>query len=188
MKQSIKVGKLRIFVEIFKALNWTLGELKNYRWRLNLYIILLIFQSLYEIFLTSRIGNIVDLALEDDIQKLAVTVIYFIFLYVLNISISILSNRVSAYNYNGMYNDLELKVYRKIMDSSWEELTDYHSGDLITRLSPRSCVPSVASGKAERRPPLTPPRSALPLCSAKNSGGEEITHCPGYRLREPGRS
>ena len=35
-----------------------------------------------------------------------------------------------------------------------------------------SCVPSVASGKAERRPPLTPPRSALPLGLSKNLGGE----------------
>ena len=35
----------------------------------------------------------------------------------------------------------------------------------IASISPRSCVPSVASGKAERRPPLTPP----------NLGGEEVT-------------
>jgi ABC-type multidrug transport system fused ATPase/permease subunit len=49
--------------------------------------------------------------------------------------IRVFSKRYAARHYNGMFNEHELKVYRKIMDSSWEELTEYHSGDLITRLS-----------------------------------------------------
>ena len=135
MALPIKKEKLEIFADIFRTLNWALKVLNNFRFKLNIYIVALILQSLYAIFLTSQIGNLVDLALEDNVQTLISRGLFFFGLYVINIIISIVCNRISARNFNGMYNDLELMAYRKIMDSSWQDLTDYHSGDLITRLS-----------------------------------------------------
>ena len=132
---SIKNEKLHVFVNIFRTLRWSLNELSEYRVRLIVYIVILILQSLYEIFVTSRVGNIIDLALVDDMQMLIRTGLLFVVLYVIDIIVSIIANRYAAKSYNGMYNSLELKVYKKIMDSSWEELTEYHTGDLITRLA-----------------------------------------------------
>lgn len=131
----IKKEKLHVFLDIFRTLRWALGELWDFRGKLYIYIFILIAQAFYQLYLATKVGNIVDLALLDDMDSLLRTGMYFILLYIINIIISIISNRVAARNYNGMYNELELKVYRKIMDSSWEELTEYHSGDLITRLS-----------------------------------------------------
>lgn len=127
--------KIHIFVDIFRTLRWALSELKKYKGRLYFYVVLLVLQALYEIFMASRVGNIIDLALVDSMNDLIRAAGFFMCLYVVDIVISIICNRYSAHNYNEMYNCLELKVYRKIMDSSWEELTDYHSGDLITRLA-----------------------------------------------------
>ena len=135
MSSPIKKEKLHIFLDIINTLRWALGVLRDYKFRLMIYIIILIAQAFYQIYLAIQVGNIVDLALIDDMNSLLRTGLFFIFLYIINVIISIISNRVAARNYNGMYNELELKVYRKIMDSSWEELTEYHSGDLITRLS-----------------------------------------------------
>lgn len=127
--------KLRIFTEIIKTLAWALSVLKKYRLRLLFYIAMLVFQSIYKIYMTSKIGNMVDLALADNIERLFRTGAFFALLYFINIGITIFSTRFASRNYNGMYNDLELKVYRKLMDASWEDLTDFHSGDIITRLS-----------------------------------------------------
>lgn len=127
--------KIHIFVDIFRTLRWALSELKKYKGRLYFYVVLLVLQALYEIFMASRVGNIIDLALVDSMNDLIRAAGFFMCLYVVDIVISIICNRYAAHNYNEMYNCLELKVYRKIMDSSWEELTDYHSGDLITRLA-----------------------------------------------------
>ena len=130
-----KRNELHIFDSIFRTLKWTLSVLKQYRVRVCVYIVILMVQAAFNIYIASKIGNIVDFALSDNISELISTGLFFITLYLINIAISIISNRYAAFNYNGMYNSLELKVYRKIMDSSWEELTEYHSGDLITRLS-----------------------------------------------------
>ena len=135
MGTSEKKEKIKMFGEVFKTLRWALDILKSYRVRLYLYIVFLILQSIFRIYMTSRVGNIVDLALGDNVSGLITTGAFFVFLYFMNIIITNVGNRFSCHNYNGMYNDLELKIYRKIMDASWEKLSAYHSGDLITRLS-----------------------------------------------------
>ncbi len=135
MNLHLNKEKLHLFADIFRTLKWALVVLKEYRVWVYLHITILILHAGYEIFLTSRIGNIVDLALLDDFNELLRSGIILVCFYILYIAISLIGNRLAARNFNGMYNSLELKVYRKIMDSSWEELTDYHSGDLITRLS-----------------------------------------------------
>ncbi len=135
MNIQLNKEKLHIFFDIFRTLRWALSVLEEYKLWVCIHITILILHAGYEIFLTSRIGNIVDLALLDDIHKLLRSGITLICFYIIYIAISLIGNRLAARNFNGMYNSLELQVYRKIMDSSWEELTDYHSGDLITRLS-----------------------------------------------------
>lgn len=127
--------KLRLFGDIFRTLAWALEVLKNYKTRLYFYILMLILQSIYQVFMTSKVGSLVDLALADNMEMLIRNGALFAFLYAINVSITIFSTRYASRNYNGMYNDLELMAYRKLMDASWEGLSDYHSGDIITRLS-----------------------------------------------------
>lgn len=127
--------KKHIVGDIVRSIKWSLTVMKKYRARLGLFIVIVIIQRLYELYMTTRLGNIVDLALADSIEVLIQAFAVLIGLYLFNIVLSLFSGRLSAYNYNGMYNNLELITYRKIMDSSWSELTEYHSGDLMTRLS-----------------------------------------------------
>lgn len=135
MDFSAKKEKLHMFLGVFKNLDWALTILKEFRIRLIVYIVLLMAQSVYAIFLASQVGNIVDLALLDDMETLIKSGSFLIMLYLINMAITIVCNRMASRNFNSIYNALQLKVYRKIMNSSWEELTEYHSGDLITRLA-----------------------------------------------------
>lgn len=135
MDTSANKEKKRLIHDIFKSIKWSLRVMKKYRKRLGIYIILIIIQRIYELYMTTRVGNIVDLALENNIYSLIRSFAFLMGLYVSNIILSLFTGRFSARNYNGMYNNLELITYRKIMDSSWSDLTEYHSGDLMTRLS-----------------------------------------------------
>jgi len=128
-------NKIRLFGEIFKTMSWAIDILKDYKVRLYIYIVLLVLQSIYTIFMTSKVGSVVDLALADNKDALVVTGASFVFLFAMNIVITIACNRFASHNYNGMFNELEMKVYRKIMNASWQDLVEYHSGDIITRLS-----------------------------------------------------
>ncbi len=138
----IKKEKLSIIKDIIQNIRWVLQLLKQYRIKIYLYMILLFGITLYQLFLTSRMGNIIDLALADNAQVLLVNGSVLVALYAVSVVLGLVADRISAQNFNSMYNDLNLMAYGKIMDSSWEELTDYHSGDLITRLT--SDVKSVA--------------------------------------------
>ncbi len=134
--------KLSIIKDIFRNLRWVLGLLKRYRAKLYLFMLLLILITVYQLFLTSQMGTVIDIALADNAGELLQKSAVLVGLYAVSVMAGILSDRISAVNFNSMYNDLNLMAYRKIMDSSWEELTEYHSGDLITRLT--SDVKSVA--------------------------------------------
>lgn len=142
MKFPIKKQKLKIIKDIFDNLRWVMDNLKSYRPKIYLYMVFLFLITLYQLYVTSRVGSIIDIALADNASQLFRKGAVLVVLYSISVLLGIASDRISAVNFNNMYNDLNLKTYSKIMDSSWEELTEYHSGDLITRLT--SDVKSVA--------------------------------------------
>lgn len=135
MEKTQNNEKLHMFRSIAGALKWSFKILKKYRFRMMLLIFFVICQRLFELYMTTKVGSIVDLALEDNVKTLVTSMSFLMGLYLINFIISLVLGRLSAHNYNDIYNHLELITYRKIMDSSWSELTEYHSGDLMTRLS-----------------------------------------------------
>lgn len=130
-----KKDKIHVLKNINGALSWSLNVMRPYRARVLLYIGIIICQRIFELYMTTRIGGIVDLALSDDSAQLISSGLTLAAFYLSNLVIGLAIGRFASYNYNGMYNHMELLTYRKIMDASWSELTDYHSGDLMTRLS-----------------------------------------------------
>ena len=138
----IKKEKLSIIKDIIVNIRWVLDILSQYRSKIYIYMIFLFVMTIYQLFIMSRMGGIVDLALADNAGDLLKDGSVLMALYAVNILLGLAADRISAIYFNGMYNDLNLMAYGKIMDSSWEELTEYHSGDLITRLT--SDVKSVA--------------------------------------------
>ena len=130
-----KKDKIHVLKNINGALSWSLNVMRPYRARVLLYIGIIICQRIFELYMTTRIGGIVDLALSDDSSQLISSGLTLAAFYLSNLVIGLVIGRFASYNYNGMYNHMELLTYRKIMDASWSELTDYHSGDLMTRLS-----------------------------------------------------
>ncbi len=88
-----------------------------------------------EFFITYKIGSLVDFALEKNISRLVTMTVFYIGLFVANAVLSIAANRFGAWNYDSMQSDIVKRLYNKLMHANWEDLTGYHSGDLITRIN-----------------------------------------------------
>ncbi len=129
---SIKQG---VIGTLYHNLRWIYGYFRGYVGRILLYVIVEIIHMIVNFTITYRIGSLVDYALEKDMAKTAVMALVYVGLIVLNAIISILANRFAAWNCNSMQSYLVKGLYKKIMHADWEELTKYHSGDLITRMS-----------------------------------------------------
>ncbi|WP_167511265.1 ABC transporter ATP-binding protein [Pseudobutyrivibrio xylanivorans] len=103
--------------------------------RIITYICIELIHMVVGFIITYKIGSIVDDALNQNVSKTIIMGVLYVGLFILNAAISIGANRFGAWNYNSMQSYLVKKLYRKVMRADWEELTRFHSGDLITRLT-----------------------------------------------------
>ncbi|WP_177184238.1 ABC transporter ATP-binding protein [Pseudobutyrivibrio sp. UC1225] len=100
-----------------------------------LYTLVEVCRLAVDFLITYKVGNVVDFAIEKNTDKVVSMGLFYIGLFVVNAVLSISSNRISAWNYNTMQADMVKKLFNKVVKSDWEELTAFHSGDLITRMS-----------------------------------------------------
>ena len=131
------VGNIKrgVIGNLYYNFRWIYRYFRGYVGRILLYVVVEIIHMIVNFTITYRIGSLVDYALDKDMAKTAVMALVYVGLIVLNAIISILSNRFAAWNCNSMQSYLVKGLYKKIMHADWEELTRYHSGDLITRMS-----------------------------------------------------
>ena len=134
-KEKITNFKEGIIGRLYHNLKWIYSFFSNYIGRIIAYVMVELIHMSVEFIITYKIGSIVDYAVEKDITKIIIMAFVYIGLFILNAVISIAANRFAAWNYNSMQSDLVKKLYSKIVRADWEELTGFHSGDLITRLT-----------------------------------------------------
>ena len=143
-ERSSRLGKYKdkvlnykdgIIGRLYHDLKWIYGFFREFIGRILAYIGVELVHIVIEFIITYKIGSIVDFAVEKNVTKVAIMGVIYVGLFVLNAVISIISNRFAAWNYNSMQTHLVKKLYYKIVKADWQELTKYHSGDLITRLT-----------------------------------------------------
>lgn len=118
-----------------KQIGWTFGLFTEYRIRIIIYTALILIKTIIDLRLTYAVGNIVQYIVEDDMHGLIVFMRFFIFVFVLTVVVTFVSNRVNVHNYTSMHKSLMLRLYDKTINADWERLEEYHSGDLLTRIS-----------------------------------------------------
>ncbi|SDB46587.1 ABC-type multidrug transport system, ATPase and permease component [Pseudobutyrivibrio sp. YE44] len=134
-KSKVLNYKDGIIGRLYHNLKWVFGFYKMYMGRILLYALVEVLRLAVDFFITYKVGNIVDFAIEKNSQKVVAMGIFYILLFVANAVLSISSNRLAAWNYNTMQADMVKKLFNKVVKADWEELTAFHSGDLITRMS-----------------------------------------------------
>ncbi|MDC7280501.1 ABC transporter ATP-binding protein/permease [Butyrivibrio fibrisolvens] len=134
-KNKVLNYKDGIIIRLYQNLKWAFSFYKMYMGRILLYAFTEILRLGVDFFITYKIGNIVDFAIEKDTEKVIAMGLLYIGLFIANAFLSISSNRLAAWNYNTMQADMVKKVFNKVLKADWEELTAFHSGDLISRMS-----------------------------------------------------
>ncbi len=124
-----------IIGRLYHNLRWVFSFYKMYTGRIILYTLVEIARLIVDFVITYKVGNVVDFAIANDAEKVMAMGVFYILLIVANAVLSLSSNRIAAWNYNTMQADMVKKLFNKVVKSDWEDLTAFHSGDLITRLS-----------------------------------------------------
>ena len=134
-KSKVLNYKDGIILRLYHNLKWAFSFYKMYMGRILLYAFVEIFHLGVDFIITYKIGNIVDFAIGKDTAKVISMGLLYIGLFVVNAFLSISSNRIAAWNFNTMQSDIVKKLFSKVMKADWEELTSFHSGDLMARMS-----------------------------------------------------
>lgn len=135
IKSKVKSYKDGIIGRLYHDLRWIYGLFREFIGRIIAYVMIELIHMVVEFFITYKMGSIVDYAVDNNVTKILTMGLIYVGLFVLNAIISITSNRFASWNYNSMQSHLVKKLYNKIVRADWEELTRFHSGDLITRLT-----------------------------------------------------
>ena len=135
IKSKVKSYKDGIIGRLYHDLRWIYGLFREFIGRIIAYVMIELIHMVVEFFITYKMGSIVDYAVDNNVTKILTMGLIYVGLFILNAIISITSNRFASWNYNSMQSHLVKKLYNKIVRADWEELTRFHSGDLITRLT-----------------------------------------------------
>lgn len=133
-------GKVDIIVKLYHSFEWIYSFYREYIGRVLGYIIVELIHMAVNFIIAYRIGSIVDYAVEKNTKKIVIIGLVYVGLYFLNAALTITANRYAAWNYNSMQTKIVKVLYNKIIKADWEEISHFHSGDLMTRLTDDSRV------------------------------------------------
>lgn len=135
--KRIREGRLK---EMFEEIRWVYRYAKKYWWIMIVYTLLGMTGSATGLIISFVSKNLVDMITG---YKTGALIQQFCIMIGLSISSNLIS-QISSYisSYLGMKVDSEIKsdIFSKILVTDWESLTNYHTGDLLTRWSSDASV------------------------------------------------
>lgn len=96
--------------------------------------------------------QLIDKATEGNLSELGSIVIIYVLVIFLGQGLGIISSLVSTVVYEKFGFGIRKKVYRRILDTTWIDISKYHTGDLMTRLT--SDVGAVSDGISNTIPTI----------------------------------
>jgi ABC-type multidrug transport system fused ATPase/permease subunit len=127
--------------EYFK---WVLGYTKPYVPRLLLILIFDILATLLSVGMAIIGKELIDRAIEGRLAQLWNIIALYVLVIFGSAALSLVSGLFSTVVYEKFGFGIRKKVYRRILDTTWLDISKYHTGDLMTRLT--SDVSAVADG------------------------------------------
>lgn len=127
--------------EYFK---WVLGYTKPYVPRLLLILIFDILATLLSVGMAIIGKELIDRAIDGELSQLWKIIALYVLVIFGSAVLSLVSGLFSTVVYEKFGFGIRKKVYRRILDTTWLDISKYHTGDLMTRLT--SDVSAVADG------------------------------------------
>lgn len=133
-------------------LKWIIDYTKPYIPQLGLLLSFDLIATLLSVGMAIIGKTMIDNASEGNLSELASIITIYVLVIFGGQSLAIISNLVSTVVYEKFGFGIRKKVYRRILDTCWLDISKYHTGDLMTRLT--SDVSAVSDGISSTIPTI----------------------------------
>lgn len=135
-----------------KYTKWVLRYTKPYIPQLSLLLGFDLIATLTSVGMAIIGKDLIDKASGGNLSELWSIIIIYVLIIFANQALSVVSELIAVVVYEKFGFGIRKKVYRRILDTSWLDISKYHTGDLMTRLT--SDVGSVSDGISRTVPTI----------------------------------
>jgi len=121
--------------EIMKKAKWIIGQTRSSALYLILKIVLGGILSVSGIYKAIVLKKLIDSSVTGQSNLIIRFIIVLLLLIIVNIGLQIISSLLSAHVSTNITNKIQRRLYIHISQSKWFELSQYHSGDLLSRIT-----------------------------------------------------
>lgn len=129
--KKIKSGFLR---EAFHEIVWIYSLVGTHKKGLLLYSLISIVSMIISMFFSFQIKNVVDYLMVEDWDNILRLVTVYVTVGLGNVILTMISQRLSAVIHTRIRVELSGKVFRQLLLAKWEDLSELHTGDIMTRI------------------------------------------------------
>ena len=133
IKKIIEKYKSGAFREMWNETKWLYSYAAKYKWLIVIYIVIGLFSTGLALAASLVTKNLINEALGGKISAAAVAL--YVFLGLSGIAVSALNRRLSAKISLRVNNEIRADVFGKFISTTWEEVSAFHSGDLLNRIN-----------------------------------------------------
>ena len=133
IKKIIEKYKSGAFREMWNETKWLYSYAAKYKWLIVLYIVIGLFATGLALAASLVTKNLINEVLGGKISAAAVAL--YVFLGLSGIAVSALNRRLSAKISLRVNNEIRADVFGKFISTTWEEVSAFHSGDLLNRIN-----------------------------------------------------
>lgn len=133
IKKIIEKYKSGAFREMWNETKWLYSYAAKYKWLIVIYIVIGLFATGLALAASLVTKNLINEVLGGKISAAAVAL--YVFLGISGIAVSALNRRLSAKISLRVNNEIRADVFGKFISTTWEEVSAFHSGDLLNRIN-----------------------------------------------------
>ena len=133
IKKIIEKYKSGAFREMWNETKWLYSYAAKYKWLIVIYIVIGLFATGLALAASLVTKNLINEVLGGKISAAAVAL--YVFLGLSGIAVSALNRRLSAKISLRVNNEIRADVFGKFISTTWEEVSAFHSGDLLNRIN-----------------------------------------------------
>lgn len=130
--QRIKDGMLK---EMYIEAKWMYKYVEKYKWGVVFYIVLGILETAMGLVSSVASKNLIDAVTGYDSGGIGMAVAIIIGMSIGTIVVNAITSRISTKINVKVGNEIRADIYDKIINTDWESMSTFHSGDLLNRLT-----------------------------------------------------
>ncbi len=123
-----------LFRSLSKEWKWLLRYVSRYRLQIFFYIIIGVLSTIMGLGSTVATKYLIDAVVTHNTETIIISAVFAVSLGLLQIVVNSITSRFASVIGTKVSNEIRENVYEHIVYSNWEDISKYHSGDLLNRI------------------------------------------------------